>query len=515
MLGTRIVRSARRAGSIGPLSAATSPLNVSFVSVCRFSTERKTSTQFNNTSYNEKKTKNSTSKQLTNLRHAENGKSREPNDVFHSTNVQRLNTVLDVYRFAVTQLHKHNVDFGHTTINAYEDAAFLILHELALPNDSDIRNWFNANLTAKEIEHLIKLIRRRCVDHVPSPYLVGGCYQQGLYFMVDERVLIPRSFIGEIFYKWSNLRENSRKQMTSIDYSSGLAIDKPQISSPEEVELDYSDYIGCFVEDDKVSKEKPSEPTKQSPQSSSTKSASAAPGKSNPLNAIPIDLDKIHTVLDMCTGSGCLAILAAKFLPHVEHVDCVDLSSDALNVAEENIESHGLDDIVDLHYGDLFAALPDSRKGYYDLIISNPPYVTKSDMKELPEEYKKEPSMALVAGEEGIDIVERICLEASAYLRPGGYLLCEIGQTAEALERKYGKCFSSRRTYVVTDDWMKSKLINNIPIGSVKDEKESVLWINTDLSNREVFLASKTCLEAIAIKRKSKKESKKELMEAK
>lgn len=405
------------------------------------------------------------------------------NDPFHPSNVQPLETVMDVYRFAVTQLHQHNVDFGHTTTNAYEDASFLILHELALPNDSDIRNWYSAKLTAKEKDHLIKLLRRRCVDHVPSPYLAGGCYQQGLYFMVDERVLIPRSFIGEILFKWQKLLAAESEKESQNDSVPSL------LSSPGEelVELDYNDYIGEIIDQDNASPApvETKQPTKERKQKQ---------------NLLPIDAKKIRTVLDMCTGSGCLAILAAKFLPNVEHVDAVDLSSDALNVAEENVESHGLDDILDLHQGDLFEALPDSRKGYYNLIVSNPPYVTKSDMEALPEEYRKEPKMALVAGAEGIDIVERILHQAAQYLRPGGYLLCEIGQTADALEQKYGSFFSSARTYTATDDWMKSKLMCEVTNTSDMEEAASVLWIDTELSKREVFLASKKCLEALAPK---------------
>lgn len=433
------------------------------------------------------------------------------NDVFSPSNVEELDTVLDIYRFAVTQLHRHNVDYGHTTTNAYEDAAFMILHELALPNDSDIRSWYAAKVTRKEKEHLMKLLRQRCVDQIPSPYLVGGCYQQGLYFMVDKRVLIPRSFIGEILFKWQKLYEDVAKRVTEkkplllSSASSTLAV------SENAFEFDYNDYIGELIEQPPAaitSSSLPEPSTSSKTTANDDAAAAAATALSQAVTKVlPIDVTKVFTVLDMCTGSGCLAILAAKFLPNVEHVDAVDLSEDALSVADENVESHGLDEVVDLHRGDLFTALPDSRLAYYNLIISNPPYVTKADMELLPEEYRKEPKMALVAGDEGIDLIESIVQHAARYLRPDGYLLCEIGQTAEALERKYGNVFAAKRTYVVTDDvWQKvlagsgSPVPTSTSVEEAEAEAKSVLWIDTELSKREVFLASKACLEALSHK---------------
>eukprot|EP01033_Poteriospumella_lacustris_P007806 gene7806-5617_t len=402
----------------------------------------------------------------------------------------------------------------------------MILHELALPNDSDIRSWYAAKVTRKEKEHLMKLLRQRCVDQIPSPYLVGGCYQQGLYFMVDKRVLIPRSFIGEILFKWQKLYADvaqrvAEKTPLSSSTSSTLAV------SENAFEFDYNDYIGEIIDQPPATATttaSSAEPftTPITPSSTASKTtattnndnAAAAVALSQAVTKfLPIDVTKVHTVLDMCTGSGCLAILAAKFLPNVEHVDAVDLSEDALSVADENIESHGLDEVVDLHRGDLFAALPDSRLAYYNLILSNPPYVTKADMDMLPEEYRKEPKMALVAGDEGIDLIESIVQHAARYLRPDGYLLCEIGQTAEALERKYGAVFAAKRTYVVTDDVWQKVLAGSSPMPSAAasaDEAKSVLWIDTELSKREVFLASKACLEALSNKMERSRQKKAE-----
>lgn len=376
-------------------------------------------------------------------------------DPFSASNMEPLQTVLDYYRFAVSQFHHHNLDFGHATLNAYEDASFLILHELALPYDSDIKNWFPAKLSTDERHHIGQLIKRRCLERIPTPYLVNGCYQQGQYFIVDKRVLIPRSFIGEIMQKWCKPNETSSAAALLPPSSSSSSLDKQ--------EFDYDDYIGQIVDS-------------RSPEEISNSSLLSSLTQVNISNRAPFDVTKVRRVLDLCTGSGCLAILAAKFFPNVEHVDAVDISSDALDVAEMNIESHDLEDIVEIHQGDLFKALPSSCKGSYDLIITNPPYVTTQDMEELPKEYQHEPVLALKAADNGTDIIKRILRESKHYLSPGGALVCEIGQTADALEKAYGKSFADAQ-------------------GKVLHSDEAVQWISTELSRREVFYATKAFLE--------------------
>ncbi|MCB2107623.1 MAG: 50S ribosomal protein L3 N(5)-glutamine methyltransferase [Rhodobacteraceae bacterium] len=143
--------------------------------------------------------------------------------------------------------------------------------------------------------------------------------------------------------------------------------------------------------------------------------------------------DAVTRVLDLCTGSGCLAIVAAMLFPNAR-IDAVDLSSDALEVAKINLTQHDLSDRIALYHGDLFAPLGNAC---YDLILTNPPYVDADAMAALPDEYRAEPELALAGGNDGLDIVRRIVDRARQYLSPDGALLCEIGSGREALERSY------------------------------------------------------------------------------
>ena len=142
---------------------------------------------------------------------------------------------------------------------------------------------------------------------------------------------------------------------------------------------------------------------------------------------------EVESVLDLCTGSGCLAILAGRNFPNAA-IDAVDISKDALAVAARNVGDHGLDDRIALHRGDLFAPLAGKR---YDLIISNPPYVDAEGMAALPRECRAEPKLAFDGGIDGIDIVRRILGEAKAHFNPQGGLLCEIGRCQPALVEAY------------------------------------------------------------------------------
>jgi ribosomal protein L3 glutamine methyltransferase len=152
-------------------------------------------------------------------------------------------------------------------------------------------------------------------------------------------------------------------------------------------------------------------------------------------SALPIDPRKVRRVLDLCTGSGCLAVLAALAFPRAR-IDAVDLSAGALALARRNVTAHRLGDRIALHRGDLFRPVAGQR---YDLIISNPPYVDAGGMAKLPPEYRHEPRMALAAGQDGLDLVRRILDEAPRHLRKGGGLLCEIGRGRRPLERAYPK----------------------------------------------------------------------------
>lgn len=145
------------------------------------------------------------------------------------------------------------------------------------------------------------------------------------------------------------------------------------------------------------------------------------------------DPEAIESALDLCTGSGCLAILMAHAFPHAQ-IDATDLSADALAVAKRNVDDHGLAERIRLVQGDLFAKL---GKRKYDLIISNPPYVTAAAMRALPPEYRHEPALALAAGEDGLDIVRRILAGAKAHLKPHGLLAVEVGHNRALVEAAF------------------------------------------------------------------------------
>lgn len=271
--------------------------------------------------------------------------------------VDDLITVRDLFRYAISRYNAADLAFGHGTSEAVDDAVYLILESLNLPID-DINPWLEARLTRDERELVIGRIHARVEDRVPTPYLVGKAYIQGVPFLIDRRVIVPRSFIGEILY---------------------------------------SERFG-----------------------------------DNPRQALIADRRAISTVADICTGSGCLAILASFVFPNAA-VDAVDLSPDALDVAAVNVERLA-DGRVTLYQGDLFEPLGGRT---YDLIISNPPYVDDEAMAALPDEYRTEPEMALAGGLDGLDLVRRIIEEAGAHLNDDGGLLCEIGSGREMLEFNY------------------------------------------------------------------------------
>jgi len=263
-----------------------------------------------------------------------------------------LLTVRDYLRYAVSRFHAAGLFFGHGSDNAWDEAVYLILHTLHLPPDR-LEPFLDARLLASERSALDEVIRRRADERVPAAYLTGEAWLGEFRFHVDERVIVPRSFIAEL------LRE-------------GL---NPWVGDP------YS----------------------------------------------------IGSALDLCTGSGCLAILTALAFPAAE-VDAVDLSTDALAVAAQNVAEYGLPAQINLIHSDAFTALAGRR---YDLIISNPPYVDAESVAALPAEYLHEPEMALGSGEDGLDFTRLILSQARRHLNPNGLLIVEIGHNREVLEATY------------------------------------------------------------------------------
>jgi ribosomal protein L3 glutamine methyltransferase len=263
-----------------------------------------------------------------------------------------LRTIRDLLRFAVSGFNRAGLAFGHGTDNAYDEAAYLILHTLHLPLDR-LEPFLDATLLPDEVEAVRRVIERRIQERVPAAYLTREAWLGEFRFYVDERVIVPRShiatLIGDAFSGW--------------------------LPNPEAVQ---------------------------------------------------------HA-LDLCTGSGCLAILLAHAFP-AARIDAVDISDGALEVARHNIQDYALADRVRLVRSDLFAGLTGER---YQLIVSNPPYVTQAEMDALPAEYRKEPALALAAGEDGLDVVRRILAQARNFLAPHGLLVVEVGAGRAAVERTW------------------------------------------------------------------------------
>ncbi|HVZ53657.1 MAG TPA: 50S ribosomal protein L3 N(5)-glutamine methyltransferase [Pseudolabrys sp.] len=266
-----------------------------------------------------------------------------------------LTTVLDFVRYAVTRFGEAKLAFGQNTHDAVEEAIFLVFETLGLPIDR-LDPFLPARLTAAERAKLFALIEKRITSRVPAAYLLHCAYLQGERFYVDERVIVPRSYLAELIY-----------------------------GEP-------------FSGEDPL-----------------------------------VDASAVQSVLELCTGSGCLAVLACRAFPNAQ-VDAVELSKDALAVAKINVAEHGLEERIRLLKGDLFAPVGEA---VYDLIIANPPYVDAEAVAAFPAEYKREPLLAHKGGADGLDIVRRILERAGTHLSPDGGLLCEIGRGRAILERDY------------------------------------------------------------------------------
>lgn len=264
----------------------------------------------------------------------------------------QLYTIRDLLRFAVSQFNKAGLHFGHGSSNAYDEAAYLILKTLHLPLDQ-LEPFLDARLTDIERKQVLDIFERRVKDRIPAAYLTHEAWLGDYNFYIDERVIVPRSFIAELL-------------QTQLS---------PWINKPND----------------------------------------------------------ISSALDLCTGSGCLAILMAHSFENA-FIDAVDISAQALVVAHKNVQDYGLEDRIHLMESDLFSALSEKQ---YDLIISNPPYVKAQSMARLPQEYQHEPQIALASGLDGLDATRLILQQADRHLTDEGILVVEIGHNRDALEQTY------------------------------------------------------------------------------
>ena len=251
----------------------------------------------------------------------------------------------------VRRLEAAHVSYGHGTTNARDEAAWLALHALGLPLDA-LAPHLKRSLTPQEAARVEALVDERIRTRNPTAYLTHEAWLGEHRFYVDERAIVPRSFIAELM----------------------------------------RDRLAPWV-----------------------------------------DPQRTRHALDLCTGSGCLAVLLALAFEGAK-VDAADISKRALEVARRNVRDYGLTRRVTLVASDLFSGLGRSR---YDLIVSNPPYVRDAVMKRLPAEYTKEPALALAGGRDGLDLVRRIVAAAPRHLEPGGVLVVEVGHARETVQRAF------------------------------------------------------------------------------
>lgn len=259
----------------------------------------------------------------------------------------------DLLRYAVTRFNSAKLFFGHGSSNAYDEAAYLLLHTLRLPLDQ-LDPFLDARLLPEEVAALLRVIERRAAERVPAAYITNEAWLGGYRFYVDQRVIVPRSFIAELI--------------------------------PEQF----------------------------------------APWLADP--------DAVENILDLCTGSACLPILLADAFPNAQ-IDAIDISADALAVAQRNVDDYQLQERIALIESDLYAQVPPRT---YDLIVSNPPYVNAESMARLPAEYRQEPHIALAGGSDGMDLVRRIVAGAAERLNDGGLLIVEIGNERQHAEAAFG-----------------------------------------------------------------------------
>ncbi|WP_067498625.1 50S ribosomal protein L3 N(5)-glutamine methyltransferase [Candidatus Gullanella endobia] len=270
--------------------------------------------------------------------------------IFTDEAIVEMHTIQDMVRWTISCFNASQIYYGHGTNNPWDEALKLVLPSLFLPLDLP-PEMYSACLTSTERARIFERVILRVNKRIPVSYLTNKAWFCGLEFYVDERVLIPRSPIGELIgERFRDFLPHSPKHM-----------------------------------------------------------------------------------LDMCTGSGCIAVACIYAYPEVK-IDAVDISSSVLEVAECNIQAHDVEKSVTLICSDLFHNLPMLA---YDVIIANPPYVSEEDMKDLPDEFYAEPLLGLVAGIDGLKLIRRILACAPHYLSEDGVLICEVGNNMMNLAAQY------------------------------------------------------------------------------
>ena len=283
---------------------------------------------------------------------------------------ENLTTIRDFIRFGVSALRQYDAHLGHGTKDFFAESSALVLQTLALDWSAN-PEILDAKLLPSEKAEFISLLERRINEKVPTSYLLNLAYFCDKPYYVDERVLIPRSPIAELI--------NQR----------------------------FAPY--CLDENGLVREALNNLPENDHPQTP-------------------------RRILDMCTGSGCIAIALAYAFPESE-VDATDISKEALEVASINAEHHNMQYQVALMESDLFAKIP--AENQYDLIVSNPPYVDAEDMADLPAEFLHEPELALAAGQDGLDLVRKMLAQAADYLTENGLIVIEVGNSEWAMKQNF------------------------------------------------------------------------------
>ncbi|WP_201585078.1 50S ribosomal protein L3 N(5)-glutamine methyltransferase [Psychrobacter jeotgali] len=299
---------------------------------------------------------------------------------------EQLFSIRDFIRFAVTQLRNYDVVVAQGTTDEFAEASAIVLHSLSLDWSAN-EQILDCRLTHSEKQAVLSLLEARISDRKPLSYLINLAYFCDLPFYIDERVLIPRSPIAELirqqFYPYFEVNEWAKP----LGAATGIATKSKEPSAA------FYDH-GLEVK----------------------------------------QLSQPERILDLCTGSGCIAIaLASRFVDAL--VDAVDIDKGALEVAMVNVDHHELGHQVNVIESDLFAKIPSEHQ--YELIVTNPPYVDAAIMADLPPEFLYEPEQALAAGQDGLDLVHRILFEAPDYLSPEGLLVCEVGDSEWALNQAY------------------------------------------------------------------------------